>query len=81
MTTANPSRVIDTARGGRPRGERQTMVPVKMTVEERARFKVACAEEGNLSYAGLIIKFLDERDARRERARSRQAHPFHRPGQ
>lgn len=55
------------------------MVPVKMTAGERARFKVACAEEGNLSYAAMIVQWLDERDRRKERARSRQAHPFHRP--
>jgi len=55
------------------------MVPVKMTAEERARFKAACAHEGNLSYAELIVRWLDERDARLARAQARQAHPLHRP--
>lgn len=54
------------------------MLPVKMTPEQRQRFKIACAEEG-LSYAGLVLQMLDERDRRKERARQRQAHPLHRP--
>ena len=54
------------------------MLPVKMTDDERRRFKVACAEEG-LSYAGLVIALLNERDKRLERQRRAQAHPFHRP--
>jgi hypothetical protein len=54
------------------------MLPVKMTADQRQRFKVACAEEG-LSYAGLVLKLLDERDAKLARRRAAQAHPFHRP--
>jgi hypothetical protein len=57
------------------------MVPVKMTDAERARFKVACVEEGNLSYADLIVRWLDERDARLavDERRAKQVHPLHRP--
>lgn len=54
------------------------MVPVKMTVGERTRFKVACAEDG-LSYAALVMALLDERESRAVIARAKQVHPFHRP--
>lgn len=55
------------------------MVPVKMSDDERARFKVACAEEGNRSYAEMIVAWLDQRDAQLAKARAKQVHPFHRP--
>ena len=55
------------------------MVPVKMTEAERSRFKVACAEDGNLSYADWIVAQLDAREATKERQRRQQAHPLHRP--
>ena len=80
MTMSTPQRPARGLSAARPhRSARQTLVPVKMTDAERTRFKVACAEEGNLSYAGLILKLLDERDRRLERQRRAQAHPFHRP--
>jgi len=73
--TRQPPRVIPR---GRPRGLPKVMVPVKMTLEQRTRFKVACAEEG-VSYADLVDKLLDEREAKRQRQQRQQAHPLHRP--
>lgn len=70
--------IIPTRRGRRRTEPPKVLLPVKMTEAQRTRFKVACAEEG-LSYAALVLSLLDERDRRKERARARQAHPFHRP--
>jgi hypothetical protein len=63
---------------GRPRTAPTVLLPVKMTIDQRKRFKVACAAE-ELTYGKLISRLLDERDARLARARQRQAHPLHRP--
>lgn len=65
-------------RAGRPRGEPTVLLPVKMTVDQRKRFKVACAAE-ELTYGQLISQLLDERDAKLARQQRQQAHPLHRP--
>lgn len=69
-----------TPRRGRPpsgRAER-VLLPVKVSPEDRTRFKVAAAEEG-LTYGELITSMLDARDERRARQRRAQAHPLHQP--
>jgi hypothetical protein len=71
-----------------PRGERQRRraceptisVPIKMTADQRRRFRVAAAED-DVTYAQLIIDLLDERDAKHHRLKRAQAHPFHRPAE
>jgi hypothetical protein len=64
---------------GRPRAAQPTvLLPVKMTIDQRKRFKVACAAE-ELTYGQMITALLDERDTRLARAQRRQAHPLHRP--
>ncbi|AHJ88561.1 hypothetical protein Jolie1_061 [Mycobacterium phage Julie1] len=54
------------------------MLPVKMTPDQRKRFKTACAEEG-LTYGEFIIKWLDARDVTKRRQQRAQAHPLHQP--
>lgn len=54
------------------------MVPLKMTPEQRKRFKTLCAAEGG-SYADWVVKRMDAEEAKLERARRAQAHPLHQP--
>lgn len=54
------------------------MLPVKITAEQRKRFKVAAAE-AELSYGAFLLHLLDERDRRLANQRRGQVHPFHRP--
>ncbi|QGJ87727.1 ribbon-helix-helix DNA binding domain protein [Mycobacterium phage Kloppinator] len=64
---------------GRPSGEVPNVLwPIRGPVTIRQRMKIACAEEG-LTYAGLIEKFLDERDEKIRRQRAAQRSPLHRP--
>ena len=56
----------------------RVMLPIKMSVDLRQRFKVAAAEEGT-TYAGLIEQWLNERDRKVVNARRQQAHPLHIP--
>jgi len=56
------------------------LVPIKMRPDLRRRFRLA-AVEADLTYAQLIERWLDADAERMERARRRQAHPFHRPAE
>jgi hypothetical protein len=76
MSSSNRTRVVA---GGTGNGTVQrVLLPVKMRVDLRKRFKLAAVAEDK-TYAELIEAWLDERDARLERDRRRQVHPFHRP--
>lgn len=61
-----------------PREPDLAAVFLRLTREQRRRLRVAAAEE-DLSYAGLVMRFLDERDARVARQRAAQVSPLHRP--
>ena len=63
---------------GRPRGPAKVLLPVKMTPDQRKRFKIACAEE-NRTYGDLIMLLLDRRDRALAQQRRAQAHPLHTP--
>lgn len=73
-----PAKIRNIGRVGRPRGEPTVLLPVKMTPEQRKRFRMVCVEHGK-TYAQMIVELLDERDARLARAQRQQAHPLHRP--
>ncbi|QWY84408.1 ribbon-helix-helix DNA binding domain protein [Mycobacterium phage Knocker] len=72
MPSSSRTRVV--AGGTTP----SVLLPVKVRPDLRQRFKVAAAEEGT-TYAGLIERWLDERDRRIAAQRRAQAHPLHRP--
>jgi hypothetical protein len=55
------------------------LLPVKVTPELRKRFRLACVED-DVTYAEMLERFLDGRDAKLRRQQAQQAHPFHRPG-
>lgn len=63
---------------GRPKGPDKVTLPVKMTPDQRKRFKAVCAEDG-LTYGDWISKQLDQRERNRAQARRAQAHPLHTP--
>lgn len=64
---------------GRPRDPiPKVMLPVKMTPDQRKRFRVVCAEAGK-TYGDMIVFLLDERDRKLAYQRRQQAHPLHRP--
>lgn len=58
------------------RTEPLLLLPIKLTADQRQRFKVACAEEAT-TYAGLIMQMLDERDKKLNRQRAAQVSPLH----
>jgi hypothetical protein len=49
-----------------------------MTDDERRRLRIAAAEEGE-TFTDVVMRLLDERDAKRHRLKRAQAHPLHRP--
>ncbi|QGH75314.1 ribbon-helix-helix DNA binding domain protein [Mycobacterium phage Quesadilla] len=73
MRTPRPRTASDIAAGAAT-----ILVPIKMRPDLRKRFRVRAVER-DMTYAQLIESWLDEEDRKLERARQRQAHPFHRP--
>lgn len=54
------------------------LIPIKGTPELHKRLRIAAAEEG-VSYAELLTRWLDRRDANIKRQRAAQPSPLHRP--
>ena len=63
---------------GRPRGVPKVLIPVRMPVDQRKRFKTACAEAGQ-TYEEWITEQLDRVEARKRARKRAQAHPLHQP--
>ena len=54
------------------------LIPIKGSTELHRRLRIAAAEEG-VSYAELLTRWLDRRDANIKRQRAAQPSPLHRP--
>lgn len=65
-------------RPGRPRGEPTVLLPVKMTPEQRIRFKVICTDHGK-TYAGMIVEWMDNYEQSLKAKKAGQVHPLHIP--
>ncbi|QHB37802.1 hypothetical protein I5G63_gp061 [Mycobacterium phage Imvubu] len=56
------------------------LLPIKIAPDQRQRFKVKAAQHGK-TYAEMLQTWMDQDDARLERAQRAQAHPLHRPNE
>ena len=54
------------------------MLPVKVTPEQRKRFKAMCAEAGQ-TYGEWITEQMGKVEARKRAQQRAQAHPLHQP--
>lgn len=54
------------------------LIPVRMPVDQRKRFKTLCAEEG-MTYEAWIIQQMDKVEDRKRAQKRAQAHPLHQP--
>lgn len=76
MPSSNRTRVV--AGGTSNLDAQRVLLPIKMRRDLRKRFKLK-AVDNDCTYAELIERWMDQDDARLDRARRAQAHPLHRP--
>jgi hypothetical protein len=71
-------RIMPGQRRRRKTTQPTVLVPIKMTVEQRMRFRMLAAQF-DTTYADLLEQLMDFYEETSANQRRRQAHPLHRP--